>query len=103
MDQKHSIALGIGLQTQVLKQCPIHRQLYYDDADPSPAFALALELVKSRIPYVNAFQNDAHQLMDLLSEAIAASPVECPECGLLHPQWQPGVGERRSNEVMSEA
>jgi len=103
MDQKHSIVLGIGLQTQVLKQCPIHQQVYYDDADPSPAFALALELVKGRIAYVNAFENDAHQLMDLLSETIAASPAECPECGLLHREWHPRVGERRSNEFMSEA
>ncbi len=31
MAKKQAIAIGIALQTQVLKTCPVHRQLYVDD------------------------------------------------------------------------
>ena len=31
MSKKEEIAIGIALQTQVLKTCPIHNQLYCDD------------------------------------------------------------------------
>ncbi len=102
MDQRRSIALGIGLQAQVLKRCPIHRQVFYDDADPSPAFALALELIRSRTPYVGPFDDDAHQLMDVLSETIGAAPEDCPECSRERPDWRAGAENRehRASELV---
>src|SRR3984957_18840822 len=81
MDRKQAIAIEIALQTHVLKTCPIHRQIYFDDdADAASAFALAIELVRKHKPYVEAFHNDEHALMDLLSETLGATPVCCPEC-----------------------
>jgi hypothetical protein len=81
MEKKQSIAIEIALQTQVLKTCPIHRQIYFDDdADAASAFALALELVRKHRPYVEEFHDDEHELMDLLSDTLAATPLCCPEC-----------------------
>lgn len=81
MEKKQSIAIEIALQTQVLKTCPIHRQIYFDDdADPAGAFALAMELVRKHKPYVKEFHDDEHKLMDLLSETLAATPLYCLDC-----------------------
>jgi hypothetical protein len=81
MEKKQAIAIEIALQTQVLKTCPIHRQIYFDDeADSASAFALAIELVRKHKPYVEEFHDDEHELMDLLSDTLGATPVCCPEC-----------------------
>jgi hypothetical protein len=81
MEKKQAIAIEIALQTQVLKTCPIHRNIYFDeDADAASAFALALELVRKHKPYVEEFHDDEHALMDLLSDTLSATPVCCPEC-----------------------
>jgi hypothetical protein len=81
MATKQVIAIGIALQTQVLKTCPIHRQVYFDDeVNPAGAFALAIELVRKHKPYIEAFDNDEHELTDLLSDTLGTSPLCCPEC-----------------------
>jgi hypothetical protein len=81
MDQRQSVAVAIALQTHVLRTCPLHDQLIYDEeADPACAFALAVDLVRHDRPYVRDFRKSAHELTDLLSETIAAVPVECPQC-----------------------
>jgi hypothetical protein len=80
MEKKQLIAIGIALQTQVVKTCPVHRQLYFDDdVNPAGAFALAIELVRKRKPYVDAFR-DEHELTDLLSDTLGTTPIGCPEC-----------------------
>jgi hypothetical protein len=82
MEKKQLIAIGIALQTQVLKTCPVHRQLYFDDdVNPASAFALAIDLIRKRKPYVDAF-HDAHELTDLLSDTLGTTPIGCPECQL---------------------
>jgi hypothetical protein len=81
MEKKQAIALEIALQTHVLKTCPIHRKIYLDDdADAASAFALAIELVRKHTPYVEEFHDDEHELTDLLSDTLGASPGRCPEC-----------------------
>jgi hypothetical protein len=81
VDQKHSVALAIALQTHVLRTCPLHNQLFCDEeADAASAFALALELVRQHTPYVADFRDNTHELTDLLSETIAAAPEYCPLC-----------------------
>jgi len=81
MEKKQLIAIGIALQTQVLKACPVHHQLYFDDeVNPASAFALAIDLVRKRKPYVDEFNNDEHELTDLLSDTLATTPTCCPEC-----------------------
>jgi hypothetical protein len=81
MQSKQVVAIGIALQTQVLKTCPIHRQLYLDDdVDPASAFALAIELVRKQTPYVQEFSNDEHELTDLLSDTLSTTPVYCTDC-----------------------
>jgi hypothetical protein len=81
MEKKQAIAIEIALQTHVLKTCPIHRKIYLDDdADPASAFALAIELVRKHKPYVEEFNDDEHELMDLLSDTLGATPACCPEC-----------------------
>jgi hypothetical protein len=81
MEKRQAIAIEIALQTQVLKTCPLHRQIYFDDdADATSAFALAIELVRKRKPYVEEFHDDEHALMDLLTDTLGATPVCCPEC-----------------------
>lgn len=81
MDKKQLIAIGIALQTQVLKACPVHHQLYFDDeVNPASAFALAIDLVRKRKPYVDEFNNDEHELTDLLSDTLATTPIGCLEC-----------------------
>jgi hypothetical protein len=80
MEKKQVIAIGIALQTQVIKTCPIHHQLYFDDdVNPATAFALAIELVRGHKPYVEEF-NDEHELTDLLSDTLGMTPLCCPEC-----------------------
>jgi hypothetical protein len=86
MGKKQEIAIGIALQTQVLKTCPIHNQLYCDDGQFSDdenmarTFALAIELVRQHEPYAQEFHHDAHALTDLLSYTIGSAPLSCPEC-----------------------
>jgi hypothetical protein len=86
MGKKQEIAIGIALQTQVLKTCPIHNQLYRDDEAPADdenmarAFGVAIELVHRYKPYAEEFNHDAHQLTDLLSQTLGAAPVSCPDC-----------------------
>ena len=90
MEKKQAIAIEIALQTQVLKTCPLHRQIYFDDdADAAGAFALAIQLVRKHMPCVDEFHHNEHELMDLLSDTLCATPVCCPECqsvGVLGPQ-----------------
>jgi hypothetical protein len=81
MEKKQSIAIEIALQTRVLKTCPTHRQIYFDDdADAASAFALAIELVRKQKLYVEEFHDDEHELMDLLSDTLGATPLCCSEC-----------------------
>lgn len=86
MERKQAIAIGIALQTHVLKTCPVHNQHYFDDeVNPSGAFALAIELVRQHKPFVEEFANDEHALTDLLSDTLGTSPPCCPECAPLRP------------------
>jgi hypothetical protein len=86
MGKKQEIAIGIALQTQVLKTCPIHHQLYRDDEDSTDdenmarAFAVAIELVHQHKPYAEEFHHNAHELTDLLSDTIGAAAICCPDC-----------------------
>lgn len=81
MDCKQSVAVEIALQTHVMRTCPEHRELFYDDeSDPASAFALAVELVRQRRPYVGVFDGNPHALTDLLSETLASAPCFCPQC-----------------------
>jgi hypothetical protein len=86
MGKRQEIAIGIALQTQVLKTCPIHNQLYCDDEQSTDdenmarAFAVAIELVRQYGPYGDEFHHDPHELTDLLSYTIGAAPTSCPDC-----------------------
>ena len=87
MSKKEEIAVAIALQTQVLKTCPVHNQLYCCDDEPGAddenmarAFAVAIDLVHQHEPYAEEFHHDAHELTDLLSYTIGAAPLCCPEC-----------------------
>jgi hypothetical protein len=87
MDTKPEIAVGIALQTKVLKVCTIHNQLYCDDETFSDddnmarAFAVAIELVRQHEPYAGEFHRNPHELTDLLSCIIGATQASCPGCG----------------------
>jgi hypothetical protein len=81
VEQKQLIAIGIGLQTQVLKICEVHSRIFRDEeADPGAAFALGLELFQARQPYVAAFGADLEELLELLCETLEAAPPRCPHC-----------------------
>src|ERR1700704_3126020 len=86
MGKKQGIAIGIALQTQVLKVCPIHYQLYCDDEritddeNLARAFALAIELVRRHPPYAEEFHHSSRELIDLLSYTIGTAPECCPYC-----------------------
>jgi len=81
MNQRQSVAVEIALQTHVLRTCPLHDQIIYDEeADLGSAFALAEDLVRHDMPYVRDFRKSTHELTELLRETIAAAPVECPLC-----------------------
>jgi hypothetical protein len=81
LDKKQAIAIGIALQTQVMKACPVHRQVYFDDdVNPAGAFALAIELVRKHKPFVQEFNDDEHALTDLLSDTLGMAPMSCPIC-----------------------
>jgi hypothetical protein len=87
MGKKQEIAIGIALQTGVLKMCPIHNHLYCcedetltDDENMARAFAVAIELVREHGVYAEEFHHDAHELTDLLSHTIGAAPACCPDC-----------------------
>jgi len=87
---RQEIAIGIALQTQVLKTCPIHHKLYcddeqfMDDENMARAFAVAIELVRQHEPYGREFHYDHHELTDLLSFTIGAAPDVCPDCAAVH-------------------
>ena len=84
--KKQAIAIGIALQTQVMKACPIHRHLYFDDdVNPAGAFALAIELVRTQKLVVQDFEDDAHALTDLLSDTLGMAPICCPTCSTTRP------------------
>jgi hypothetical protein len=99
VSKKQEIVIGIALQTQVLRLCPLHNQLFCDsegfadDENMARAFAVAIELVRRREPRVEAFRYGAHELTDLLSSTIGAAPDCCPDC--LAQQAQP-VNDRSS-------
>ena len=80
METKYTIATGIALQTHVLCECTRHHLLYFDDADPAPAFELALDLVHRRSARIALFAGDAHQLTDMICDVIGSVPANCPEC-----------------------
>jgi hypothetical protein len=86
MGKKQEIAIGIALQTQVLKLCPLHNQLYSgdeectDNENMARAFAVAIELVRQHEPCVEEFHESAHELTDMLSSTIGAAPDYCPAC-----------------------
>lgn len=81
VERKQAIAIGIALQTHVMKACPIHRHLYFDDdVNPAGAFALAIELVRTHKPVVQDFEDDEHALTDLLSDTLGMAPMRCPVC-----------------------
>ena len=87
MSKKEEMAIAIALQTQVLKACPIHNQVYCcddeeggDDENMARAFAVAVDLVRQHEPYAEVFHHDAHELTDLLSYTIGAAPLCCPDC-----------------------
>jgi hypothetical protein len=100
MGKKQEIAIGIALQTQVLKNCPIHNQLYcndeqcYEDENENMAhaFAVALELVRQHAPYAEEFHHNAHELTDLLSHTIGAAPSHCPDCASPRPHYPADEG-----------
>lgn len=86
LEKKQAIAIGIALQTQVMKACPVHRQLYFDDdVNPAGAFALAIELVRKHRPFVREFDDDEHALTDLLSDTLGMAPMCCPICNAPKP------------------
>ena len=87
MSKKEEMAIAIALQTQVLKTCPIHNQVYCcdddeggDDENMARAFGVAVDLVRQHEPYAELFHHDAHELTDLLSHTIGAAPLCCPDC-----------------------
>jgi hypothetical protein len=81
MDHKQSIVMGIALQTELLKLCAAHRELFCDeDVDPSMTFAVAAELIRHDGASAQAFQHNVKTLAGLLSEAVAAAPSACPQC-----------------------
>ena len=93
MGKKQEIAIGIALQTRVLKICPVHNHLYCDDEtftdeeNMGRAFAVAIELVRQHGAYAEEFHHDPHELTDLLSYTIGAASACCPDCaapGLRH-------------------
>jgi hypothetical protein len=86
LEKKQAIAIGIALQAQVMKACPIHRQLYFDDdVNPAGAFALAIELVRTHKPVASEFEDDEHALTDLLSDTLGMAPLCCPACSTAKP------------------
>jgi hypothetical protein len=100
MGKKQEIAIGIALQTRVLKTCPVHNHLYCDDEtftddeNMARAFAVAIELVRQHETYAEEFHHDAHELTDLLSYTISAAPECCPDCA--------APGSRHVNDQSSE-
>jgi hypothetical protein len=91
--KKQEIAIGIALQTQVLRVCPIHNQLYCDEEscddheNIARAFAVAVELVRQHQEYAAEFHHDVHELTDLLSYIIGAAPECCPQCSSPTPSF----------------
>lgn len=78
---KQVVAIDIALQSQVFKTCPLHHNIFCDDeVDPSGAFALALELIRHDTRCVRIFNNNVHELTDLLSDTIGAAAESCPAC-----------------------
>ena len=81
VEKKQAIVIGIALQTRVMKTCPVHRQLYFDDeVSPAGAFALAIEMVRQHKPFVQEFHDDEHELTDLLSDTLGTAPNSCLIC-----------------------
>jgi hypothetical protein len=102
--QKKAIAVGIALQTHVLKACPEHDEIFCDDdVDPSSTFALAVDLVQQRTPYVDEFAGDAHELTDLLSATIGEAPRCCPACASTRVEQNPRLDQNRSAQQVMRA
>lgn len=105
MDKKREIAIGIALQTRVLKTCPIHDHWFcendelIDDEDISRAYSVAVELVRQHEMYAEEFHHDPHALTELLTQIISTAPDHCPDCRSTRTPSAPGRGrypERRA-------
>lgn len=79
MDSKYSAALSIALRANVLACCDIHGDVFYPDADPAPAFELAIAVFHQRSPGVAVFTG-AHELTDIVSAVISQAPAFCNQC-----------------------
>jgi hypothetical protein len=55
-------------------------ELPYDDENLARAFALAIELMREHRPFSEELHHNAHELTDLLSYPISATPLCCPDC-----------------------
>ena len=90
--KRQELAIGIAIQTQVLKICAVHNHLYCDeetftdDENMARAFAVAIELVRQHEPYGEEFHHNAHELTDLLSYTIGEAPACCPDCEIPRPR-----------------
>jgi len=79
--QRELLAVGIALQSHVLKICQRHNRIYCDPgADLGAAFALALQTFRRRGAEARIFSDDEHALLDLLSAKIGAADDCCPRC-----------------------
>ena len=100
-EKKREIAIGIALQTHVLKTCPVHNRVYCGDEETEDeniarAFSVAIELVRQNTRFAADFHHDTHELTDLLSYTIGAAPLTCPECAC---RPQPGYSADNDNRV----
>ena len=92
VQQKELVAIGIALQTQVLKSCPVHGELHFDDENNmGRAFSLAGDLGRQLIECVGAFRDDGYQLTDVLSDILGRAPAWCPRC-YAQPRQTRGAG-----------
>lgn len=64
------MTVTIALKTHFLRICPMRDEFFC-------ALALAADLVRHDMPHVRDFRKTTHELTYLLSETIAAAPVEC--------------------------
>jgi hypothetical protein len=78
--QRELLAVGIALDSRVLKICARHNRIYCDPcADLGAAFGLALQTFRRHGSDVRIFR-DEHALLDLLSAKISEADDRCPHC-----------------------
>ena len=82
LEEKHAIAVQIGLEVGLLEKCPVHGCVFdaMNDFALDDAFRCAESLIAQNDPMVAVFQGNRRRLHHAVEEVRSGMDNCCPEC-----------------------